>query len=370
MEPIRVLHILHSMNRGGAENAIMNYYRHIDRNKVQFDFLLTEQSKCQFEEEIVALGGKVFRVPPLTSRRPWQYFRSVSSFFHNHPDYRIVHSHTSSKSIFPLCIAKRCGIPIRISHSHNTKSESGIRGLIRNSLKLFLGTVATNYCACGKEAAVWLYGEKLYDSGHVLIVPNVIETQAFVFSKAIRDEYRRRFHLSDKTIVLGSTARFSNQKNHPFLLSLFSEFHALVPDSALLLLGDGELRGYLEDMAKDLGISDTVFFTGIVPNVADYEQAMDFFLMPSFYEGLPLSLVEAQVSGLKCFVSDTITKEADKTGLVEYLPLANGPKYWAKSIMASIGYNRCSRQFDIMSAGYDATTSAHTLQEFYLSSMK
>ena len=368
MEPIRVLQILHSMNRGGAENAIMNYYRHIDRSQVQFDFLLTEPHKCHFEDEIISLGGKVFRVPLLTMRHPLIYLRSVSLFFKSHPEYRIVHSHTSSKSFFPLYVAKRCGIPVRISHSHNTKSESGILGFIRNILKVLLKSVATHFCACGEEAAIWLYGNKAYNRGRVLIVPNVIETDAFVFSKTIRDKYRSNFGLSDSTVVIGSTARFSYQKNHSFLIELFYQFHNMLPDSVLLLVGDGELRGEIETRARDRGVLDSIIFAGVVPNVADYEFAMDFFVMPSFYEGLPLSLIEAQVSGLKCFVSDVIPIEADKTGLVEFLSLETGPAFWAESIMKTIGYERISHQSDIIAAGYDAISSSHTLQEFYLTS--
>ena len=182
MSAIRVLHILHSMNRGGAENAIMNYYRHIDRDKVQFDFLLTETDKCAFEDEIIAFGGRIYRVPLLTLRNPYSYCKAVRLFYKTHPEFKIVHSHTSSKSFLPLYIAKRNGIPIRVAHSHNSKSESGIRGWIRDCLKLPLRMVATDLCACGEEAAKWLYGEAVFNKGIVRIVPNVIETQAYDYS--------------------------------------------------------------------------------------------------------------------------------------------------------------------------------------------
>lgn len=366
MSTIRVLHILHSMNRGGAENAIMNYYRHIDRDKVQFDFLLTETDKCAFEDEIIALGGRVYRVPLLTLKNPYAYCKAVRLFYKSHTEYKIVHSHTSSKSFLPLYIAKRNGIPIRIAHSHNSKSESGIRGTIRDFFKLPLRMVVTDLCACGEEAAKWLYGEAVFNTGIVRIVPNVIETQAYDYSENVRQQVRNRLGVQSSSIILGSVARFSVQKNHAFIIEIFKSFHAQVPDSYLLLLGDGDLKSEIQRQVKEASLSDYVIFAGVVPNVGDYEQAMDFFLLPSFNEGLPLSLVEAQVSGLRCFASEGVPKEADKTGLVSFLPLSRGPEYWAKAIADSIGYNRRSHIEDIRAAGYDAHISAAKLEQFYL----
>lgn len=365
MEPIRVLHILHSMNRGGAENAIMNYYRHIDRDKVQFDFLLTEPAKCQFEDEILSLGGRVFRVPKLTMKNPFPYLVGVWRFYNSHLEYRIVHSHTSSKSFFPLLIAKFSGIPIRICHSHGSRSEIGVNGRIRDLLKPFLRIVATHYLACGTAAAVWLYGCRFLREGKVIVFPNVIEADLFDYNKAVRHKLRMSLGISDSTIVLGCTARFSKVKNHSFLLSLFKEFHNRVTDSVLLLVGDGELRGDILKLISSLGIKDSVIMSGVVNNVSDYEQAMDFFLLPSINEGIPLSLIEAQVSGLCCFVSEGIPRESDKTGLVLFLPLDEGPEYWARLIADNINYHRSSHLSDIIKAGYDAPTSARSLQAFY-----
>ncbi len=365
MEPIRVLHILHSMNRGGAENAIMNYYRHIDRDKVQFDFLLTEQSKCQFEDEILSLGGRVFRVPRLTAKNPVPYLSGILHFFRSHQVYKIVHSHTSSKSFFPLMIAKCFSIPVRICHSHGSKSEKGIRGIIRDSLKPLLRIVATHYLACGQDAAIWLYGSRLFKRGKVLLFPNVIEAKIFDYNKTIRDEVRMSLGIEDSTIVLGCTARLSHVKNHFFLLSLFKEFHKIEPDSILLLVGDGELRDAIENLVLDNGLENNVLFAGSVSNVSDYEQAMDFFLLSSFNEGIPLSLIEAQVSGLRCFVSEGVPLESDKTRLVSFLSLDSGPEHWARLIADNINYHRSSHLSDIIKAGYDASISARSLQTFY-----
>ena len=366
MAIVRILHVLHSMNRGGAENAIMNYYRHIDRDKLQFDFLLTEQNKCHFEDEINSLGGKIYRVPLLRMANPLPYINGVSAFFNEHPEYQIVHSHTSSKSVFPLWIAKKKGVPVRIAHSHNTKSEKGIQGWIRNIFKIPLKKVATNLCACGNEAAIWLYGKDYFYKGKVTVVPNVIECSWFVYNEQKRNEIRSQLHIDDNTLVLGCVARFSPQKNLLYLIDLFHEFHQKVTDSRLLLLGDGELKEDIINQIQKYNLRDSVIMTGVVSNVSDYEQAMDVFLMPSFFEGLPLSLIEAQISGLKCFVSTGVPQEADKTGLVSFIPLDKGSRYWAEQIVSQLPYTRRSYLHEMQEAGYDAETSAKKLQDYYL----
>lgn len=354
------------MNRGGAENAIMNYYRHIDRRKVQFDFLLTESRKCHFEDEIRSLGGKVFRVPLLRLSNPWPYLKAVSSFFNNHQEYKIVHSHTSSKSFFPLCIAKMKGIPVRIAHSHNTRSETGYRGWIRDTLKIVLKRVANHYFACGEEAAVWLYGEKYVNEGNVRILPNVIECQKFGFDDNIRSHIRTKLSVNDETLIVGCVARFSPQKNLLFAIDVFCRVNEIDRNSKLILVGDGEERIQIESRILRLGLSDRIILTGVVSNVSDYEQAMDVFLMPSLFEGLPLSLIEAQISGLRCFVSTGIPEEVDKTGLVSFLPLEDGAKKWADLIIANKNYERRSHVEELKEVGYDAETSAEKLQNFYL----
>ncbi len=366
MYPIRVLHILHSMNRGGAENAIMNYYRHIDRSVVQFDFLLTEPEKCQFEDEILALGGRIYRIPLLTMSNPLPYLKAIRSFFKSHPEYRIVHSHTSSKSTFPLWMAQRAGIPVRIAHSHNTHSEKGINGRIRDWLKIPLKRVANHYLACGEEAAKWLYGEKAFRDGRTFIIPNVIECKNFAFNMAARIAQRANLLLSDDMIIIGFIGRLYPQKNPLFISDIFYEFHQLYSKSKLLIVGDGPLKEDLKGKLARYGLANDTIFTGVVPNVRDYAQCMDLFLMPSINEGLPLSLIEAQISGLECFVSTGITREADKTGLVHYLPLDKGAKYWAEYILKHKDYDRKSHLQDLKDAGYDAETSARKLQEYYV----
>ena len=357
---------MHSMNRGGAENAIMNYYRHFDRTKVQFDFLLTEPSKCQFEDEIVSLGGYIYRVPLLKMLNPFSYFKEVSSFFDLHPEYMIVHSHTSSKSVFPLLIAKRKGIPNRIAHSHNTKSEYGYKGWIRNLLKYGLKRVATHFFACSMEAALWLYGSMFCKDNKVMLLRNVIECPKFSFDLHVRAVVRNKINLNEKSLLVGCVGRFFKQKNLFFAIDIFQEINKLNESAVFMLVGDGEQRAEIESQIAKYGLEDKVLLTGVVSNVSDMLQAMDVFLMPSFFEGLPLSLIEAQASGLRCVVSDGIPKEADVTGLVTFLPLADGAKKWAEVILCQKDYKRRSYMEELKVAGYDAETSAKKLEQFYL----
>lgn len=368
MEPIRILHILHSMNRGGAENALMNYYRHIDRKKIQFDFLLTDARKTLFEDEILSLGGRVFRAPLLKMSNPFPYLISIWNFFKTHPEYQIVHSHTSSKSVFPLAIARLMGVPIRCSHSHSSSSESGVNGVIRNGLMPFLKITATDYLSCGSQAGKWLYGKKTFEKGKVKVFQNVIEADKFRFNEQIRKEYRQKYGIADDTLVLGHTARFSNTKNHLFDLDILSALHRHGKKAKLLLIGGGELENDIRQKAIEVGVINDVIFAGIVSNVYDYEQAMDVFLLPSLFEGLPLSIIEAQVSGLRCFTTkDKVSLECSVTDLVTYLPLEIGGDAWAECIINSAKQPRIDHYNKVVEAGYDAKTSAEQLQDFYLS---
>ena len=365
--PIRVLHILHAMNRGGAENALMNYYRNIERDKVQFDFLLTDPNKCLFEDEITSLGGKVYRVSRMTMRNPFSYLIGLDRFFGEHREFAVVHSHTSSKSVFPLWIAKKYGIKVRCSHSHNSMSEGGLRGLIRDCLMPFLKFVATDWLSCGNQAAAWLYGRKALDEGKVTVYKNVIETDKFRLNPFVRKKMREQYEITPDTILVGHTARFSEQKNHLFDIDILKILKKRGANVKLMLVGTGHLKDSIVDKARKEGVEDLLIFTGVVPNVYDYEQAFDVFILPSLYEGLPLSIIEAQVSGLPCITTEgTVSKECSVTDLVTYLPINGGADIWCDAILESSKKERRDRWQEVANAGYDARTSAKILQDFYI----
>ena len=228
------------MNRGGAENALMNFYRHIDRNVVQFDFLLTDDKHTAFEDEILSYGGKIYRIPKLKLSNPFAYLKGVYNFLVSHPEYKIVHSHTSSKSVLPLWMAKKAGVPVRICHSHAAKYAKGLRGIEQRVLKPWLKFVATDKLACGKDAAVWLYGKQNFLEGKSLVFKNVIESPKFSYNEDVRKQLRKQLYISDDTYVLGNVARLCYQKNQQFALDVVYEMKRRGLKIVLLLIGTGE----------------------------------------------------------------------------------------------------------------------------------
>lgn len=363
---IRVLHILHSMNRGGAEAMLMNYYRNINRELVQFDFLLTEQNHCQYEDEIVAMGGNVFRVPLLSFSNPLPYIKGVKFFLQNHPEYKIVHSHTSSKSAIPLWVAKTCGVPVRACHAHSSNSGSGVEGFVRGGLGVWLKRVATDFFACGIDAGRCWYGDKLVDDGRVIIAPNAVDCEKYAFNEAVRITIRSKYGIKDSTIVLGMVARFHPVKNHLFALDVLKGLVSEKQEVKLLLVGDGEMHQEIVEKINALNLSQYVILAGIVGDVYNYLQAMDIVLMPSFNEGLPVSIIEAQASGVKCILSTGVPKEVDVTGNVSFLPLS--VDRWAATIKAiDIDRRDPNAENKVKDAGYDIKYAAKALQHFYIS---
>lgn len=369
MEPVRVLHMLHSMNRGGAETMIMNYYRHIDRKKVQFDFLLTFQGKSDYEEEILALGGKIFHITPLTIKTMRAYLKDIERFLKEHPEYRIVHSHNSSKSVFPLRIAKKCGVPVRVSHSHNMFLGNSIcspKEILRKVLREPLKKVSTHNFACSKDAAIWLYGEKNWEEGKVKVLPNAIDVTNFSYNMDIRCAHRKQFNL-ENAFVVGHVGRFQKQKNHVFLLDIFAEIAKKQSNAYLVLVGDGPLRESMQKKAERLGITDRIIFTGVRGDVPELMQMMDTFVFPSLFEGLGIVLVEAQAAGLPCFTSKNVVPEEVKaTKLLQFVSLDENAEHWANAVLKDKDkFIRADRTEEVKKAGYGIVEAAKKLQKFY-----
>lgn len=369
-QPVRILHVLHSMDRGGAEAMIMNLFRNIDRTKVIFDFLLSEDKEGSMEAEIRALGGRIYKVPLMTMTNPFPYLKGLNTFFKNHhTEYRIVHSHTSSKSTFPLYYAKKYGIPVRIAHSHNNRSLMNIDGFVRNILKYPLKKVANRYFACAKVPAEWLYGKSFCKHHDVKVIYNAIDTSQFRYDDSIRNNLRTVLGLSPDELVVGNVGRIAPQKNHDFILKVFVELLKSRQDkpTKLLLIGDGPLKADIERKIRDYNIEDNVILTGNVNNVHEYLQALDVLLFPSLFEGLPVVVVEAQCAGLLCVVSKyAITDEVGLTDLVHYVSLDDSPAIWSNKILENIPYDRRDTVEDIQRGGYDIVESAKNMTEFYV----
>lgn len=365
---IRILHKVHSMDAGGMQSFIMNVYRQIDRNKIQFDFLVSETDKeGYFDREIFNLGGRVYSVP---SRRQGviKSINGLNRFFKEHSEYKILHAHLSSLTdVNSLKIAKKHGIPCRIVHSHSTRQGGGrIHKYLHHWNQQFLQSYATDYLACSNSAAKWMYSNEIYGNHKYKLINNGIQSSNFTFNKSVRDQMREEMDISDKFVV-GHVGRFNQVKNHFFLLDIFKKIHKKNTNSVLLFVGDGELRNDVEKKVEEMGLSANVIFTGVRSDIARLLQVMDVFVLPSLYEGLPVVLIEAQASGLKCFTSkDVVTSEVNLHGLVEFINLNEPAKFWANKILDYMEYIRMDTNEIILEKGYDISLVSKELEEWYL----
>ncbi len=375
MKPIRVLQVLTIMNRGGAETMVMNYYRNMDRTKVQFDFLLHRQDRGVFDDEIEQLGGKIHRLHNISLGNLSKYKKALDEFFKTHPEYQIVHSHLNALSVFVLKSAKKNNVQTRIAHSHTSlynlnlnpfsKKRHSLRFafkfVMQNMLKRQVPSNASHYYSCGDKAGVWLFGKK--NKSRVKIINNAIDTSQFVYNSIKALEKKKELEVTNG-LVIGHVGNFVPEKNHLFLLQVFEELNNIDKSSTLILVGAGQRKQYEEFVAK-AKLEANVKFLGARNDVPEILQAIDLFLFPSTNEGLPVTLIEAQASGLKIIASDEISKELDVTGLVDFVPLMQSPKYWAEKILESAKYNRIDTTDKIVKGNYDIKNNALMLQEFY-----
>lgn len=357
---IRVLQVATYMGRGGLESMIMNYYRHIDREKVQFDFLVHRQERAAFDDEIESLGGRIYRLPRLV---PWSksYLSALNRFFAEHPEYKVVHVHQDCLSSVILKVAAQHNVPVRVAHGHSANQDKNLKYPIKLWYKRFIPKYATNLFACGKDAGDWMFGGASYQ-----IINNAIDVAAYTYDPTKRQEMRRQLRLKDE-LTIGHVGRFNQPKNHPFLLDIFAALLRREPNAVLLLVGDGEDMPKIQVKAQTLGIAENVRFLGIRSDVADLMQTMDVFVFPSLYEGLPVTMVEAQAAGLPCIISDKVPPECIITeGLVDILPLSAGAETWSEKLLEKRDTPRTDRRAEIAAHGFDVTAEAVKLQEFYL----
>lgn len=360
---IRVLQVVTTMDIGGLESFIMNVYRNIDRTKVQFDFLKHRDTDSFFDEEIKKMGGRIYNVPPINPMHHKKYLNALDSFFEMNDEYKIVHSHINTYSMYVLRAAEKSNIPVRVSHSHIAPAKKNID--LKLPFKLYtknkLTEFTTHNFACGEEAGKWLYQNKIFQ-----VVNNAIDTEKFLFNQNKRINIRKKYNL-EGNYVIGHIGRFFYQKNHDFIIEIFKRISDKNNNARLLLLGDGALRPDIEKKVEKYGLKEKVIFTGVKSNANEYLQAMDLFLMPSHFEGLPVTLVEAQASGVHSVISDNITDEVKITNLVDSLSLEQSPAFWAEHVNKySGGYQRRDMSKEIINAGYDVKTTAKWLEEFYL----
>ena len=356
---LRVLHVVTDMNRGGLETMIMNYYRNIDRKKIQFDFLVHRGYRASYDDEIESYGGKIYRLSRLI---PWSknYIKMLDAFFQDHPEYKIVHVHQDCLSGVILKVAEKNGVPIRIAHSHSSSQDKNLKYLIKLWYKRWIPKYATDLFACGKEAGDWMFGGAKYK-----IINNAISAKVYTFDAGKRDVMRKELNLGN-AFTLGLTARFSWAKNHHFLLDIFDEVLKMDPSAKLLLVGDGELRKDIEAKMHELGLAEHVIMTGVRSDVQNLLQAMDVFVMPSNYEGLGVAAVEAQAAGLPCFLSDKVPEACKITDSVYYIALSESARTWASQILSVKGKERKNTYQEIKNSGYDIEQNAKQLENFYI----
>lgn len=364
-EPIRVAQIVGKWLGGGVEAVVMNYYRHIDHQKIQFDFICDNDSTNIPYQEIEKLGGKVILIPPY--QKVFKYQKELQKVLRD-GNYKIVHSHINTLSVFPLYAAKKAGVPIRIAHSHSTTNKAEWKkNLMKQILRPLSKRYATDYFCCSELAGRWLFGDKVYNQGKVYLLNNAIDLDKFSFSEKIRKEKRQELGLSDKNIVIGHIGRFVAQKNHTFLIDIFNEIHKKNENAILLLAGQGPLQEETKEKVKSLELNDYVRFLGQRNDANELYQAFDVFLLPSLYEGLPVVGVEAQAAGLLCVLSDDMTKETKVLDSTVFMSLNNSAEEWADIILKLIkGYIRNDTKKEITENNFNIKEEGIKLEKKYI----
>lgn len=357
---IRVLQCVNIMDRAGLETMLMNYYRNIDKSQIQFDFLTHRFEEGAYDNEIKKMGGKIYHAPRLYPQNYPAYFRWMKKFFSEHPEYRIIHSHIDSMSYLPLLAAKKAGIPVRIAHSHNTEIQKDFKYLLKQYFRFKINSVCNYRLACGEIAGKHLFGNKSFK-----VIPNAIEAERFYFNMDMRKKKREELEVEDK-VVIGHVGRFSYQKNHMYLIKIFKEFLEIHPESVLLLVGSGEKEAEVQKQLKQMGIENKVRFLGNRSDVNELYQAMDVFVMPSFFEGIPVVGIEAQFSGLPCIFSDKVPKEVEFNHNCKFIPLSEPVGKWAKYIWNSIKVDRDKKQ-NFSTSIYNIKNSSNLLSNYYRS---
>lgn len=366
-EPIRILHVIGIMNRGGAETMIMNLYRNIDRDEVQFDFVENEGNEAAFDAEIRQLGGKIYRCPHYNGKNHFTYTRWWDSFFKAHKgEYPIVHGHIGSTAAIYLSIAKKHGA-YTIAHSHSAGRGSAMYRIFAYPTRY----IADKFFACSKDAGISRYGKTVgNDSIRCQVLNNAIDVRRFSFNQETRKQVRSELHIAENAIVIGHVGRFVEAKNHLFLIEVFADVRKHDPNAVLLLVGDGERRSEIQAAIAEKSLEDAVILTGVRSNVWDFYQAMDVFVFPSIYEGLPVSLVEAQAAGLPCCVSTSVPREAAITDLVQFHSLSDSAEKWCGWVLECTKRPRRKMKAEIQKAGYDISITSKWLEKFYIDVVK
>ena len=366
-QPLKVLHVVNRMVLAGAETMIMNLYETIDRQEVQFDFVVHESQPGSYDERIKELGGTIYVMPKYRVFNHRAYCAAWRHFFKTHPEYSIVHGHLRSTASLYLAEAKKAGF-FTIAHSHSTSNGRGLQAMIKGFLQKSIVKYSDILMGCSQEAGEWLYGNEAIKEKPFYILNNGIHLERFQFNMEKRRNIRNQYSISDNRLLLGHIGRFDVPKNHHFLVDLANKLKEEDPKTMFMFVGDGPLKSDIQKKIEDLGIEENIITVSEVKNIEDYYSAFDCFLMPSLYEGLPLTLIEAQANGLPCLVSNRITKDVDQTSLISREVIDKGIQPWSAFILSNIDL-RNESQFDAQSAlikaGFDVKQNAQWLESMY-----
>lgn len=363
-EPLRVAQIMGKMNRGGVEAVVMNYYRAMDKTKIQFDFFLDEDSEFPQRQELERAGAGIFILPPYF--RMWAWQKQLTQQLRK-GGYSIVHAHINTMNVFPLFCAWRAGIPVRICHNHSTAQwREGKKTVLKYLLRPFNKLFATHWFACGKKAAEWMYGRRAVAHEKVVILPNAIDTKHYAFCREERVRLREQLGIGQDVLVLGHIGRYAYAKNHAFLLHCFAALLQRDSHAKLLLVGEGERKVQIQNEIERLQLGHAVIQAGPQADTAPFYSVMDVFCLPSFYEGFPVVALEAQANGLPCLFSQAVPAQACVLRQAERLPQHADAECWAEHIIGCAGRREPQAYKTIARAGFDIHTQCHWLEQFYL----
>lgn len=356
----RLLCVLSSMNAGGAETFLMKIYRQLDRNRYQMDFCVNVPDKCFYEDEIMSMGGRVYRIPA-KSQNQKEFARQLGEVVQKNQYTSVLRITSNAMGFMDLKIAKKAGASICSVRSSNSSDGAGWKPWLAHRLgRLLYERYVDVKFAPSDLAAKYTFGKKAYNEGNVTILHNAVDLNVFRYDEMGRIAVREEFGVERDTLLVGHVGRFMTQKNHGFLLDIFGELLKKKPNSKLLLVGKGELEQQVREQVATMGITEQVIFAGIRSDIPQLMSAMDMFLFPSLYEGMPNTVIEAQATGLPCLIADTITREANITGLVDYLPLSLPAEKWAEASLAKTSQTRKDTHCDFISNGYDIRGAANT----------
>lgn len=362
---LRILHIIGTLHGGGAQNMIMNIYRNIDRSKIQFDFVAHMTRKNDFSDEIKQLGGRIYYAPRFKGINIIEYKNWWNKFFDEHSEYSIIHAHMTSTTYLYVDSAHKHGITV-IAHSHSGSQRGNfIERAYKTALTKSLKSKADYLFACSELAGINKFGERGIHQKNYYMIKNAIDAEKYVFDDGIRRDVRAELK-SEDNLLFGHIGTFSEPKNHMYLLEVFSEIHKRNNNARLVMAGDGILRPQIEEKIKELGIEQCTALIGYRKDINKLLMALDLLLFPSFFEGLSVTVIEAQATGLRCLVSDRLSQEHKITELVEFESIDEAPEVWAEKALAMAdGYKRENRITDIIENGYSIKDTTKWISDFY-----